>query len=172
MKRTSARSSNIEDRRGQRRVRRGFAGGGIGTILLIGAALLFGFNPLSFLGLGGGSQQQGPVVTSQEEQEAGNFVSQVLDQTEDVWGKVFSDIGQVYREPTLVLFTGSTSSSCGHAQAAMGPFYCPGDQKVYIDTVFYKESKSKIWRARRLCPSLCSGARSSPPRANIAGFVC
>ena len=96
MKRTSARSSNIEDRRGQRRVRKGFAGGGIGTIILIGAALLFGFNPLSFLGLGGGDQEQGTTVTSQQDIEAGNFVSQVLQQTEGVWGKIFSDIGTVY----------------------------------------------------------------------------
>ena len=144
MKRTSARSSNIEDRRGQRTVRKGFAGGGLGTIILIGAALLFGFNPLSFLGLGGGGQQQSSGPISQQDVRAGEFVSQVLDQTEDVWGQIFSNIGQQYREPTLVLFSGSTTSSCGHAQAAMGPFYCPGDQKVYIDTVFYNELSQKF----------------------------
>ncbi len=146
MRRTSSRSRNIEDRRGQRNMRRGFAGGGIGTIILIVAALLFGFNPLQFLGLGGGSsqQQQGPAVTSQEDIEAGNFVSQVLAQTEDVWHKIFQDIGKTYREPKLVLFTGSTTSSCGHAQAAMGPFYCPGDNKVYIDTIFYRELSQKF----------------------------
>ncbi|MFT5260329.1 MAG: putative metalloprotease [Saprospiraceae bacterium] len=142
MKRTSARSSNIEDRRGQRRVKKGFSGGGLGTIILIFAALFFGFNPLSFLG--GGEQQQESAPTSQQDIAAGEFVSQVLQQTEDVWAKIFGDIGQRYREPTLVLFSGATTSACGHAQAAMGPFYCPGDQKVYIDTVFYNELSQKF----------------------------
>ncbi len=126
-------------------MRRGFAGGGIGTIILVVLALIFGINPMSVLNLGGGSvAPQSTPQSSAADDEKKAFVSQVLSNTETVWARQFEATGRQYREPTLVLFSGSTSSACGYAQAAMGPFYCPGDQKVYIDFSFYDELRRKF----------------------------
>ncbi len=144
MKRTSTRSTNIDDRRG-RRMRRSFTGGGLGTIVLLVAALMFGFNPLSFLGIGGGSktEQAGPSTPAQDDEKKA-FVSQVLGETEQIWSQLFSQIGKQYQAPKMVLFSGSTPSACGYAKAAMGPFYCPGDHQVYIDFSFYNELQRKF----------------------------
>jgi len=143
-------SSNVEDvRSGGGRGGMGIGGGaiGIGTIVvaLIGGAVL-GVNPLTLLGMmsGGGAPQvqtaPGPPPTDQ----MGRFVSTVLADTEDVWKDLFTQGGATYQEPRLVLFRGAVRTACGAGQAAMGPFYCPADQKVYIDLSFYETLKSRL----------------------------
>ena len=148
-------SENVEDRRGQS----GGGGGGmlggrsigIGTIViaLVGGWVL-GINPLTLLGMlsGGGGpvavQQQGPAQRPPADDQMAKFVSTVLADTEDVWRGVFSQAGGTYRDPTLVLFRGRTATACGQGQAAMGPFYCPADQKVYIDLGFYETLKNQL----------------------------
>jgi predicted metalloprotease len=126
-------------------------GGGLGTIVLIVLALLFGVDPQALLqpGPGGGGapggfnpNQQAPVNPGND--EAKQFVSAVLADTEDVWRELFRQQGQRYREPTLVLFTGSVQSACGQADSAVGPFYCPGDEKVYLDLEFFRELKQRF----------------------------
>jgi uncharacterized protein len=141
-------SDNVEDRRD------GSGGGGgggglfgskfgIGSIIIALAASYFlGINPLTVLGfLGGGdaptAQVQGPAHKPPAADMQAKFVSTVLADTEDVWKDVFTKGGATYTPPKLVLFRGSTPTPCGAGQAAMGPFYCPGDQKVYIDLAFY-----------------------------------
>jgi predicted metalloprotease len=108
-------------------------GGGAGLIIVI-ISLLLGQNPLDLINAGGGSQayeQQQPI--SEEENQQAEFVRVVLKDTEDVWHALFQERGETYQEPKLVLFTGSDQSGCGMASAAMRPFYCPLDSKVYID---------------------------------------
>ncbi|UCC14314.1 MAG: zinc metallopeptidase [Gammaproteobacteria bacterium] len=141
--RTGRRSSNIDDRRG-RRVSRGVAGGGFGTVVIVLIALYFGVDP-GVLMQGVPSQTYTTETTppSPEQQELADFVSVVLADTEDTWHAIFQQSGQRYQEPTLVLFTGAVQSACGFAQAAMGPFYCPADQKVYIDLSFYDDLRSR-----------------------------
>ena len=141
------RSQNIEDRRG-RGVRRG-AVGGLGGLLIILVALFLGVDPgLLFQVV---EVTQGPVPESRTDaqgprmdDELAEMVGVVLADTEETWGQLFSAAGRVYREPRLVLFTGNVSSACGFAQAAMGPFYCPGDSKVYIDLSFYDDLGSRF----------------------------
>jgi hypothetical protein len=137
-------SSNIEDRRGISP--RGMLGGGIGTIIIILAVLLLGGDPTSLLQNIQTTNQTTTTEYNQtaEEKELTQFISVVLAETENVWHKIFSDIGAEYREPKLVLFTGSVQSACGVAGASTGPFYCPGDEKLYIDLSFYKELQSKF----------------------------
>jgi len=136
-------SRNVEDRR--RMTARG-GGIGIGTILMVLAALYFGVDPSMFLGVGQGSRQ----VSSQQAEsipandEMAKFVSKVLGSTEDTWHKIFQRSGYQYPAPKLVLFKGRTQTACGAGQAAMGPFYCPADKKVYIDLVFYDEMKNRF----------------------------
>ena len=142
-------SDNVEDRRSD-----GGGGGllggrsiGIGTIVvaLVGG-WIFGINPLTILNLlsGGGAstaqvqQQSAPAQRPPADDRMAKFVSTVLADTEDVWKDVFARSGGTYKEPRLVLFRGTTQTACGQGQAAMGPFYCPGDQKVYIDLGFYE----------------------------------
>ena len=140
------RSSNVEDRRGSGIKR----GGGIGIIVLALVAMYFGVDPKlvmdvgSQMGVGGGQVEQTNYQPTAAEQERAAMVETVLADTEDVWNQVFSDGGASYTEPRLVVFTGAVQSGCGMAQAAMGPFYCPADQKVYIDLAFYDEMKSKF----------------------------
>ena len=140
------RSSNVEDRRGTRIKR----GGGIGVILLALVAMYFGVDPQlvmnvgSQLGVGGSQVEQIDYQPSAAEQEMVAMVETVLADTEDVWNQIFADGGAVYKEPRLVIFSGAVQSACGMAQAAMGPFYCPGDEKVYIDLAFYDEMKSRF----------------------------
>ena len=149
-------SDNVEDRRG--------AGGGagmpvfggrsigIGTIViaLLGGWVL-GINPLTILGAlsGGGMptaqvQQQAPAQRPPADDKMARFVSTVLADTEDVWSNLFSQAGGRYQDPRLVLFRGATQTACGAGQAAMGPFYCPADQKVYIDLGFYETLKNQL----------------------------
>ncbi len=142
------RSSNVEDRRGAggggRLPRVGGRGLGVGTIVVaLLAGWVFGINPLTVLGLlaGDGSTVSQPAPQAgppPEGDRAAAFVSTVLRDTEVVWGQLFRAQGGAYREPTLVLFRGATPTACGTGQSAMGPFYCPGDGKVYIDLGFFE----------------------------------
>jgi predicted metalloprotease len=140
------RSSNVEDRRG--------AGGGFGLphlgiggiLIVVVVSLLFHKNPLQVLGAVAESQQgaapAGP--NTQANDEASQFSATILGSTEDVWGKVFQANGQQYPAPTLTLFSGMVGSACGRASSAMGPFYCPGDQHVYLDTSFFDDMRTKL----------------------------
>ncbi len=145
--RTGRRSTNVEDRRG-RRASRGLVGGGIGTILLALVAMYFGVDPSLVLQSGGSSRTARGGATSYQpsahEQELAAFASTVLADTEDVWSKLLPEqAGKRYEKPRLVLYTGITQSACGTGQAAMGPFYCPGDHKVYLDLSFFDELKRR-----------------------------
>lgn len=147
-------SDNVEDRRS------GGGGGGllggrsigIGTIVIaLVGGWIFGINPMTILSLlsGGGTptaqvQQQGPAQRPPADDRMASFVSTVLADTEDVWKVVFTQGGSTYQEPRLVLFRGATATACGQGQAAMGPFYCPADQKVYIDLGFYETLQKKL----------------------------
>ena len=146
--RMGRRSTNVEDRRGVRLGGRRAAGGGLGLIVIIIIAVLLGADPsklLSDISSTGVDQssyyEQQPI--SGEDQELADFVSVVLADTEDTWTEIFAQYNGSYREPTLVLFSGAVESACGYAQSAVGPFYCPGDQKVYIDLSFYRDLKNR-----------------------------
>ena len=139
-------STNIEDRRGFS-VGRVAAGGGLGTLLLMVLALVFGVDPRQFLDQAPNSppsQVQTSRPQNAEEEELKQFVAVVLAKSEDVWTDVFRQNGRQYREPTLVLFTDQVRSACGIAGAAVGPFYCPGDEKVYIDLAFYEQLRREF----------------------------
>ena len=140
-------SSNIEDRRGMSRG--GIAvGGGLGGIVLIALALLFGADPRQVLeqvpnsGQVPGQQSSRPI--NPEEEELKQFVATVLASTEDVWHEQFRQIGRQYREPTLQLFSDRAESACGIAGASVGPFYCPADEKIYIDLSFFRELHTRF----------------------------
>ena len=143
------RSTNVEDRRGSRIPGR-VKGGSIGILLLALVGMYFGIDPSIILNMGESVQvsqpgQSGaPVEQTEEDRQLAEFVSVVLADTEDVWKEQFRAAGQSYREPNLVLFSGAVQSACGFAEAAMGPFYCPGDGKVYIDLSFYRELKRNM----------------------------
>lgn len=143
-------SENVEDRRGQ-----GSGGGrfgarsiGLGTVAIAVIAMLLGVDPNIVLNLAGGVNP--PTVQTQSappppaNDEAARFVSHVLGDTEDTWRMLFAKSGKTYQDPKLVLFSGSTNTACGLGQSASGPFYCPGDSKVYIDLVFFKELGSRF----------------------------
>jgi predicted metalloprotease len=150
-------SDNVEDDRG------GGGGGGfglpfhpgglgLGTMVVLGiVGWAFGINPLyliegaEMLNRGGYSEQRAPDVrTSLPKDETGRFVAAVLGNTEDVWGQVFTERGQSYRAPRLRLYSGSESGACGLAQAAMGPFYCPTDRRIYLDTSFFRDMRQRF----------------------------
>jgi predicted metalloprotease len=122
-------------------------GGGLGLIILV-VALLMGKNPTDVLNNLGTQTQQvpgsAPAQGSPHEEEMKHFVSVVLADTEDIWGKLFSDAGETYRQPKVVLFTGQVESACGLASAASGPFYCPGDENVYLDLSFFDELSQRF----------------------------
>lgn len=137
------RSQNVEDQRGRGVSGPVMVGGGIGTVLLALVVMLLGGDPSVVL-QGTPTQPSAPsnsVARSPEEEQLADFVSVVLADTEDTWGTLFRQAGATYQDPKLVLFSGTVQSACGYAQAAMGPFYCPRDQKVYIDLSFYKDLK-------------------------------
>jgi len=122
-------------------------GGGLGTLLIIIIALLFGADPRQLLEQvpdNSPSEIQSSRPVNSEEDELKQFVSVVLAKSEDVWSNVFQQNGRQYREPKLVLFTDQVRSACGMAGAAVGPFYCPGDEKVYIDLAFYEELRRRF----------------------------
>lgn len=132
-------SSNVEDRRGG-----GFGGRSVGLgaiVLALLGSFVFGINPATIINLlsgGGTGVEQGPAPPPPETDEQAKFVEVVLADTEDVWTALFRAGGQQYTLPKLVLFTGSTPTACGTGESASGPFYCPGDQKIYIDLSFYQ----------------------------------
>lgn len=140
-------SENVEDRRG---ISRGglAVGGGLGTIVIVLIAVLLGADPGEMLqqlpsnSSAPGSETARP--SSPEEEELKQFVSVALAETEDVWTEIFRQSGRQYRKPTLVLFTDQVSSACGLAGSAVGPFYCPTDQKLYIDLSFYRELHTRF----------------------------
>lgn len=140
-------STNVEDRRGRRG---GFGGGGLklgggATIIVLLIALFLGGDPLSLLSVltGGGSApsspRSAPPGAPRADDEAAQMVRVILADTEEVWGEIFARNGSRYRPPTLVLFDGMVQSACGVNSAQTGPFYCPGDQKVYIDLSFFNQ---------------------------------
>jgi len=140
------RSDNVEDQRGFG-VRQGAIGGGIGVLIIVVIGLLMGADPSTLLNAittESGSVDSTPVVLTAAENESADFVSVVLADTEDTWQAIFTEKGMVYTKPKLVMFTGQVDSACGSAQSAMGPFYCPNDQKVYIDLSFYQELKDQL----------------------------
>lgn len=150
-------SSNVDDRRMDSGRRAGFSSGGLAAavpiarfllrskvgriVLIVGVvAYFFGFNPLTFFST---SAQSVKPVNSAEDNRQAAFIKTVLAQTEDVWNKIFAKYGSRYQEPVLVLFRGATQSGCGYASKQTGPFYCPSDQKVYLDLSFFDELKNR-----------------------------
>jgi predicted metalloprotease len=138
------RSDNIEDRRGMGGGTL-IAGGGIGSVVLVLLALFFGFDPGAILQ----TDQPGVPTTqapsgSPAHDDGREFVSVVLADTEDTWRELFQKMGRQYREPKLVLFTNSVQSACGMAGAAVGPFYCPSDQKLYLDLGFFRALRERF----------------------------
>lgn len=152
MRKDGRRSTNVEDRRGMGRgAKAGMAGIpiGCGGLILMILFVMAGGDPTVVIQALGEAQQQpqrsapGPRMPVNDN-GLGEFVSVVLADTEDVWGSIFQKSGQRYPEPTLVLFTGEVRSACGYASAAVGPFYCPADQKVYVDLSFYADLKRRF----------------------------
>jgi uncharacterized protein len=153
--RNPRRSGNIEDRRGMRVPMKAVGGGIGGLILLIVLVLLGGGDPgmifndginnnIGVNNPGSPSYYEGTTPISEEERQLADFVSIVLADTEDTWNEIFASASLDYREPTLVLFSGAVESGCGLAQSAVGPFYCPLDEKVYIDLSFYKDLRDSF----------------------------
>lgn len=148
MKKVGRRSSNVEDRRGGGVPSGAVATGGLGTLVLALIVMALGGDPSVVLNQlsSSNSGQQGTSVSNvrpEEENQLADFTSVVLADTEDTWNVLFQKMGRTYQEPKLVLFTGAVESACGFAKAAVGPFYCPGDQKVYIDLSFYNDLKTQ-----------------------------
>jgi len=145
--RSGRRSSNVEDRRGI--TPKKAVGGGLGIVVIAVIAMLFGVDPTTVINM----LNQAPVQTEQgasrtvqqgATDELADFVSVVLGDTEDTWHELFRQMDRTYEEPKLVLFSNSVQSACGFAQSAMGPFYCPGDKKVYIDLTFYQDLRDRF----------------------------
>lgn len=144
-------SRNLEDRRGSGFGRGGIAIGGGGMLVLLLLSAVFGVDLTGLVGGGDGAvatspgQAAGPVQETPEERERVAFVSAVLDSTQQMWTRVLPTVGGTpYRDAKLVLFRGAVQSACGTGQAAMGPFYCPRDEKVYIDLSFYDELRQRF----------------------------
>ncbi len=136
-------SGNIEDRRGMSRG--GMAlGGGIGGIVILLIVMLLGGDPSQLLNGLKGDPETEQVTTTAEEDQMAQFVAVVLKDTETVWGKIFEQSGTSYTQPKLVLFRGEVESACGLASTASGPFYCPSDQRVYIDLAFCDQLKTQF----------------------------
>lgn len=137
----------MEDRRGRGGGGGKVIGGGIGGIILVViVTLLSGGNAGDILGnlTSSGTNSSAPYEQTAEEQELSEFVSVVLADTEEVWGEIFKQQGMTYKDPTLVMYSGSVDSACGTATSAVGPFYCPGDAKLYIDLSFYDELQQRF----------------------------
>jgi predicted metalloprotease len=137
-------SSNVEDRRGM-----GAVGGGVGVgVIVIGLVAYFlGYDPSTVMNVAEQVAPQGPTRAAPKgapKDETGQFVAKVLGSTEVVWGQIFEASQSQYRPPTLVLYDGRTPSTCGIAQSAVGPFYCPGDEKVYLDLAFFRDLQTRF----------------------------
>lgn len=139
--RSGRQSGNVEDRRGMRPA---LVGGGLGGLVLLLISLYFGIDPSTVTNPNAPVSANGPANTSPADQEAKDFVSTVVGYTEDTWSDIFRASGKTYREPKLVLFTQAVESACGFAQAATGPFYCPSDEKVYLDMSFFQELRDRF----------------------------
>ncbi len=144
-------SQNIEDRRGMGAARSGAGLGLGGLVLVLAVSFLTGTNPLTLLNLLNGVQeiavapeQDQPAPTGAPRDQLGKFAAVVLADTEDTWRTLLPRLGHEYEEPRLVLFTGAVRSACGTASSAVGPFYCPGDQKVYLDLSFFQELAQRL----------------------------
>jgi uncharacterized protein len=139
-------SSNVEDRRSMGMGGKTVIGGGIGSIVVILLFALLGGNPGDLMNNTptDGSNLNTPMNVSTQEEELADFVSVVLADTEDVWSAEFEKRGMEYKNPKLVLFSDSVQSACGAANSAVGPFYCPGDHKLYIDLSFYQELRQRF----------------------------
>jgi predicted metalloprotease len=144
-------SDNIEDRRGMGPVRPGVGIGLGGIVLVLAVSFLTGTNPLQILNLIGGLQDgsipsavEAPGPAQPPQDQLGKFASVVLADTEDTWRSLFSQKGRSYDEPRLVLFTGAVHSACGTTSAAVGPFYCSGDHRVYLDLSFFQELSQRL----------------------------
>ncbi len=140
-------SENVDDRRFS--APQMVAGGaGLGTLLIVVLGMVFGFNPQGLLGLvnggPGAAPAAGPAQAPPKDDPQAQMVSRVLASTEDVWSRLLPEIGKTYKDPKLVLFSDRVNSACGQATASVGPFYCPGDQQVYIDLAFYDELDKKF----------------------------
>ena len=139
-------STNVEDRR---RMSPKKAGGrlGLGALVIILLVWLFGGNPMELIQLldtsSQGTTETTTTTTTAHEDELAEFVAVVLADTEDVWSEQFRKLGKTYREPTLVLFSGQVQSACGFSSAATGPFYCPADEKIYIDLTFLEDLQKR-----------------------------
>ena len=146
------RSSNVEDRRGEGGIGLGGGGfrlgggkiGGLGLAIIVIASLFFGVDPTVLIDGGGPSSVPSEQTQSGGQDEARDFVAAVLGDTEQTWQMLFQQMGRTYKEPHLVLFSGATQTACGFGQAAMGPFYCPADQRVYIDLGFFDELRRRF----------------------------
>jgi len=134
-------SDNVEDRRGMSTGTK-VVGGGVGTLVIVLIVLLLGGDPSSILDQTS-QTTSGPIEATEEENQMAQFVSVVLADTEEIWTQIFAQSGSTYRKPTLVLFRDQVQSACGYATAASGPFYCPGDEKVYIDLSFCDDLQAK-----------------------------
>src|SRR3712207_2014713 len=142
-------SANVEDRRGGGGLPIGVAGGGIGTVVLVVLALLMGVDPRAALDCAGPVAppqiaHEAPSPPAERPDGARRSVSRVLASTEDVWAGVFRENGRRYDPPRLVLFSGAVRSACGIAGAAVGPFYCPADQHIYIDLAFFRDMERQL----------------------------
>ncbi len=141
-------SRNVEDRRGQSSGFRGLPIGGKGSILMLLLVMVAGYygvdlTPLLSTG-SSPTTTSAPYTPSPKEQEMARFTSVTLKTTEDAWDKIFRQMGKRYAPPKLVLYSGTTQTTCGYGQTAMGPFYCPADKSVYIDLAFYQDMKTKL----------------------------
>lgn len=139
-------STNVEDRRRMGAGGIGIAGGGIGLVIVIIITLIGGGGPGDILNniQGTDTNQAGQYEETEQETELADFVSVVLADTETVWSELFKEKGSEYQEPVMVLYNGQVQSACGAAGSAVGPFYCPGDYKLYIDLSFYEELNKKF----------------------------
>ena len=147
MKWTNDSSDMVDDRRGQGSGGGMLVGGGLGTIIIAAIVFFLGGDPSGILNSGQMQQQSSPTEQRQlsaGEQQIGKMVKMITAETEETWSEIFQQNGLQYKKPRVVLFENSTSSGCGPAQSAMGPFYCPADQTVYMDMSFFNELQGKF----------------------------
>lgn len=146
MKWTNDRSENVDDRRGSGGGGGLLVGGGLGTIIIAAIIFFLGGDPSAILssGMGSSGAQTEQRDLSPDELKVRDFVSMITKENEQTWSKIFQENGMQYREPKVVMFESVTQSGCGTAQAAMGPFYCPADQTVYMDMSFFRELQQRF----------------------------
>jgi len=145
MKWTDDRSGNVDDRRGSGGGGGSIVGGGLGTIIIAAIVFFLGGDPSAILSSGGSSSPRTEQrELSQQELQVGEFVKMITAENEETWTKIFAENGMQYKPARVVLFREGTNSGCGQAQSAMGPFYCPADQSVYMDMSFFQELQEKF----------------------------